>query len=52
MSMTWNGVELDHAPHIRKRSWWEQVNDALEERAIPMILPCMGLAWIAGLQFA
>lgn len=52
MSMHWNGVELSHAPIIRKRSLWEQWNDKLEELAIPAIWPCLIGGWIAGLQFA
>ena len=53
MSMTWNGVELDHAPIISRRtSPWEQINAALEDLALWAIAPCMGLAWMAGMQFA
>ncbi len=50
--MRWNGVEIGPAPKIRHLTAWERFNNALEDRALPAILPCLLFGTIAGLQFA
>jgi hypothetical protein len=53
MALYWNGVYLDRAPVLRRKtSPWAQINEALEHWAIPAIWPCLILGSLTGLQFA
>lgn len=50
--MRWNGVEIGHAPVIRHLTTWQRINNALEDDALWLIIPCVLSGWFAGVQFA